>query len=65
MGFFKWIKSKCEPKHCKHTSQRHRKWVENDTPMIETQCADCGEQLDYGHVHGDTEEWATNGWVNT
>jgi len=51
-------------KTCPHTNRRYRKWLCKKTPMIESECRDCGKTLDYGHVYGGSKDWATNGWVN-
>ena len=35
------------------------KWIENNTPMVDFRCLDCG-YFDIGHVHAeDTNNWKT------
>lgn len=48
---------KRQSKPCTHPNAIVHKWVENNTPFIDTYCPDCGYH-DHGHVHGDVEGWA-------
>jgi Zn ribbon nucleic-acid-binding protein len=52
-----WQKVWGDPPPCEHPHMRVRKWVEDNTPMVEMRCPDCG-YYDRGHVHGDVEGWA-------
>ena len=53
----KWFIAK-KKRCCKHESLRHNKHLLNDgTPMIKTECRDCGAIIDEGPVYGDSEGW--------
>jgi len=48
---------------CKYKNYKYRKWVADDTPMVEVICEDCNEVIDCGHVYGDTKDWDSKGWI--
>lgn len=52
----KWFTVK--KKKCDHSQNvRHKKYhLDDGTPMIETQCFDCGF-VDKGHVYADSDDW--------
>jgi hypothetical protein len=49
------------PTPCRHQNYRERRWVQDNAPFVHFVCLDCGYE-DRGHVHGDTIDWATDGW---
>ena len=50
-------------RRCEHKNKKYRQWVKDDTPMIHVVCNDCGEQIDFGYVYGDSKGWESNGWI--
>lgn len=53
----KWFIAK-KKRCCKHEDLKHSKYLlKNGTPMIKTECRDCGDIIDEGHVYGDSEGW--------
>jgi hypothetical protein len=41
---------------CQHKRVEQKRWLDNDTPMAETWCLDCGFH-DCGHVYADSKTW--------